>query len=77
VGGCTPEEINAAYQEGFEAAGIASEPATLSYDFKMHIPLLHYSPLADDDAIMPLSVDMEMTDYSQLLFRVVDYEVIE
>lgn len=80
VGGCTPEDINAAYQEGFEAGLKACDdcqPTTLSYDFKMHIPRLHYSPLADDDAIMPLSVDMEMTDYSQLLFRVVDYEAIE
>ena len=78
--GCTPEEFNTAYQQGFEA-GIKTcdgcQPATLSYDFRLHIPLLHYSPLADDKAIMPLSVDMLMKDYNQLLFGVSGYEVIE
>jgi hypothetical protein len=56
---------------------IGAVPATLSTNFKLHIPLLHYSPLAEADAFMPMSVDMEMKDYSQLLFRVTGYEVIE
>ena len=78
--GCTPEEFNTAYQQGFEA-GTATcdgcQAATLSYDFKLHIPLLHYSPLPEADAFMSMLVDMEMKDYSQLLFRVTGYEVIE
>ncbi len=53
------------------------QPASLSHDFKLHIPLVHYSPLADDDAIMRLSVDLKMEEYSQMLFKVMGYEVIE
>jgi len=51
--------------------------ASLSHDFKLHIPLVHYSPLADDEAIMRLSVDLKMEEYSQMLFKVMGYEVIE
>jgi len=86
--GCfTQAELDAAKEAGRQACiddpsscGISIDggvPATLSADFKLHIPLLHYSPLADADAFMPMSVDMEMKDYSQLLFRVTGYEVIE
>jgi len=79
-GGFTQADIDAAYQEGFDA-GIATcdscQPATLSYDFKLHIPLLHYSPLVGTNAIMRLSVDMEKKDGDQLLFGVIGYEVIE
>ncbi len=53
------------------------KPATLSYDFKLHIPLLHYSPLAGNDDIMPLSVDMKMTNSSPYIFQVIDYKVIK
>ncbi len=82
----TQAELDAAKEAGRQACiddpsscgiPISGIPATLSTDFKLHIPLLHYSPLAEADAFMPMSVDMEMKDYSQLLFRVTGYEVIE
>jgi hypothetical protein len=83
---CSQAELDAAKEAGRQACiddpsscgiSISGVPATLSSDFKLHIPLLHYSPLAEADAFMPMSVDMEMKDYSQLLFRVTGYEVIE
>ena len=49
----------------------------LSDDLKLHIPLLHYSPLPNDKAIMLLSIDMKIKDFNQLLFKVVDYKVIK
>jgi hypothetical protein len=52
-------------------------PATLSYDFKLHIPQLDYFPLADSDTTMSLSVDMGITNPPQLLFKVLDYKEIE
>ena len=82
-GQCTPEELEAAYQRGFNE-GLATcqgsgncQPATLSSDFKMHIPLLHYTPLADDETVMPLWVDMNMADANNLQFKVTDYGVIK
>ena len=53
------------------------QPATLSDDFKLHIPLLHYSPLPNDKAVMLLSIDMKIKDSNQLLFKVVDYKLIK
>jgi len=53
------------------------KPATLSSDFKLHIPLLHYSPLAGNNDIMPLSVDMKMTSSSPYIFQIIDYKVIK
>jgi len=53
------------------------QPATLSDDLKLHIPLLHYSPLPNDKAIMLLSIDMKIKDPNQLLFKVLDYKVIK
>ena len=53
------------------------KPATLSSDFKLHIPLLHYSPLAGNDEIMPLSVDMKMTNSSPYIFQIIDYKIIK
>jgi len=84
-GDFTQADIDAAKDAGRQACiddpsscGISSGlPATLSYDFKLHIPLLHYSPLADSDTMMSLSVDMGMTNAGQLLFRVTGYEEIE
>ena len=53
------------------------EAATLSNDLKLHIPLLHYSPLPNDKAIMLLSIDMKIKDSNQLLFKVLDYKLIK
>jgi len=84
--GFTQAELDAAKEAGRQACiddpsscgiSISGIPATLSADFKLHIPLLRYFPLAESDAFMPMLVDMEMKDYSQLLFRVTGYEVIE
>ncbi|HEW98585.1 MAG: RCC1 repeat- and reductase domain-containing protein [Candidatus Parabeggiatoa sp. nov. 3] len=82
----TQADIDAAKKAGRQACidapsscgiSISGVPATLSYDFKLHIPLLHYSPFADVDGIMPLSVDLEMEDSSQMLFKVSGYKAIE
>jgi hypothetical protein len=74
-------EIQALYQledtKGIVGVPATCQPATLSYDFKLHIPLLHYSPLAGDDTTMPLSVNMIIKNYDQLEFGVVDYQVIK
>lgn len=74
-------EIQTLYQledtKGIVEVPTTCQPATLSYDFKLHIPLLHYSPLAGDDTTMPLSVDMIIKNYDQLEFGVIDYQVIK
>ena len=68
----------------YENAGSSTQPtpqtcqaATLSNDLKLHIPLLHYSPLPNDKAIMLLSIDMKIKDANQLLFKVLDYKLIK
>ena len=88
-GELTQADIDAAQEAGKQACiddpsscGIPSEgtcePATLSSGFKMHIPLLNYTPLAgDESAVMPLWVDMNMVDANNLQFKVTDYGVIE
>jgi len=57
--------------------GGTCKPATLSYDFQLHIPLLHYTPVKDVDTPMVLWVDFEPKDLKQLLFQVADYGEIE
>ncbi len=57
--------------------GGTCKPATLSYDFQLHIPLLHYTPVKDVDTPMVLWVDFEPKDLKQLLFQVAGYGEIE
>jgi len=65
------------YENSGSSTSQTCQPATLSDDFKLHIPLLHYSPLPNDKTIMPLSVNMRIKDSNQLLFKIVDYKVIK
>jgi hypothetical protein len=53
--------------------GGTCEPATLSYDFKLHIPRLHYTPVKDVDTHMVLWADFEPNNLGQLLFQVTGY----
>jgi len=62
------------YENNGSSTPQTCQAATLSDDFKLHIPLLHYSPLPNDKAIMLLSIDMKITNSSQLMFKVVDYK---
>lgn len=74
----TQADIDAAYQRGFDDGVATYPPATLSPTFKLHIPLLHYTPLATEDAAkMSLWVDMEMTDYDNLQLQVTNYGIIK
>jgi hypothetical protein len=54
---------------------VTCPPATLSQDMKIHIPVLHYTPLLVSTPLV-LWADLELVDINNLRFEVTNYGVV-